>query len=374
MTKPVLVAMLCVIPCAPFTRLAAGETCADDDAAIAVARRSMQALCQRSRTPGLAMGVAIDGEVVWAEAFGKADLEADVAATAATRFGIGSISKSLTMALVGRLVDQGKLDLDDPIETYLPPFHHRGKGITIRHIAAHLSGLDDSFATARWSSDEHFETTAAALRHIEKEPLLHAPGEKHFYATGTYTIIAAVVEAVTGSDFLTVMQEEVLAPLKMTATVPNDPRRSIRDVTRFYLQDDEGNPKPAETFDPSFKWAGAGYLSTVEDLLRFAEAMLGDAFLSEEVRDELMRSHVTTTGEDTGFGLGWRIGEDEQLGRLIHQPGGGPGISCWLFVMPDRDMATVVLSNMTGAPVGAAEFDTAVRAFANARAAGASSS
>jgi CubicO group peptidase (beta-lactamase class C family) len=85
---------------------------------------------------------------VWSEAFGQADRAAGVEATPATLFGIGSFTKSLTMALGARLVDQGRLDLDAPVERYLPGCLHAGRGVTTRLVAAHLSGLGDDFASA----------------------------------------------------------------------------------------------------------------------------------------------------------------------------------------------------------------------------------
>jgi serine beta-lactamase-like protein LACTB len=94
-----------------------------------------------ARVPGLGVAVAVDGKVVWAEGFGLADLERGVPVTRRTKFGLGSVTKSLTMALAARLHEEKVLDLDAPLERYLPDFPHRGKGITTRLIGCHLSGL-----------------------------------------------------------------------------------------------------------------------------------------------------------------------------------------------------------------------------------------
>ena len=339
----VLVSSLCA-----STGLAAQlDTLTAIDACRAVAKQ----IIDEAGAPGLSVAVGRGGELLWSEGFGHADLELDVPATADTRFGLGSISKSLTTALCARLVDQGVLDLDAPVETYLPEFPHAGRGITLRLIAGHLSGLDDSFAGARRFSNERFETTRDALVHIWDAELLSTPGTAHAYATGTYTIIAAVIEQVAGMTFPDAMQAHVLVPLEMTDTVLNDPTSIVPRRTSFYLQHDDGTWYEAATFDPSHKLAGAGYLSTPGDMVTFGMALLGDEFLSAEAKAALFANLVTTDGQPTGFGLGWRVDEDDRGNVVYHQPGGGPGISTWMILAPADDLVAVVLSNYSRGPV-----------------------
>lgn len=329
---------------------------------------------QRDRIPALSAAVAVDGRVVWAEALGLADVERRVPATERTLFGIGSVTKSLTMALAGRLVDQGRLDLDAPVERYLPDFPHAGRHITTRLIAAHLSGLDDGFASANRLTTGHY-TTRAALAEIYKEALRSAPGSEHFYGTGTYTVIAAVIEKASGEPFTAAMRRHVLDPLGMASTVPNDPRAPAPGRATFYDPGEQGRPIRVPAYDPSHKLAGAGYLSTAADLARFGSALARPGFLKGRTLEQLFTAVKTTSGTDTGVGLGWRvgpqaypgmgwtIGPDAERRRIVHQPGGGPGISSWLVVDRDARLAAVVLSNMTSANVGGAAFDAMFEAF-----------
>jgi CubicO group peptidase (beta-lactamase class C family) len=282
--------------------------------AIRASREAVTGMMQRARVPGVSVAVAVKGEVVWAEGFGFADLEHEVPATAHTRFGIGSNSKSLTTALLGRLMEEGLLDLDAPVERYLPEFPHAGKGVTIERVAAHLSGLDDTFSAANAHSNVHYPTTDAALREVLREPLKYPPGQRSSYATGTYTILAAVVERVTGEPFLSALERRILQPLQLRNTVPNDRRAIVPHRTSFYAVDEGDRLVHAPFFDPSFKWAGAGYLSTAEDLARFGSAHLGPGFFRAETLQRILTSLRTTAGEDTGLGLGWRIGADAGFG------------------------------------------------------------
>lgn len=342
--------------------------------AAGAASEALRDRLRRDDIPGLSAAVAVRGRIVWSEAFGEADRETRRPATTRTQFGIGSVSKALTMALAGRLADQGTLDLDAPVERYLPGFPHAGRGITVRLIAGHLGGLGDEFANANRLTTTHYGT-AAALKAILGEPLRAAPGTEHSYATGSYTVIAAVVEAVTKESFAAAMRSHVLEPLGMQATVPNDPRSPTPERAAFYEADADGRPFRAPAYDPSHKLAGAGYLSTAEDLVRFGSALTQPGFLSAAMLDQLFTSQKTRSGADTGVGLGFRVGQDAWPGmgwrigpdavprRIVHQPGGGPGISAWLVIDRDAQLVVAVLSNKTSANVGGRAFDTVLESF-----------
>jgi serine beta-lactamase-like protein LACTB len=149
------------------------------------------------------------------------------------------------------------------------------------------------------------------------------------------------------------MRDEVLEPLGLRDTLPNDRKAIVSNRTCFYEREGDAVVN-AGYFDPSHKLAGAGYLSTAGDVARFGAALLEPGYLERKTLDELFAPLSTTSGEQTGFALGWRVGTDARGRRLIHQPGGGPGISGWIFLYPDEGVAVAVLSNLTGAPVDAA--------------------
>ena len=330
--------------------------------AIEPSRMAVRQMMAQNSVPGVGVAVAVDGKLVWVEGFGLADLEQRVAVTRETKFGIGSITKSLTMTLFGRLVDEGIADLDTPVENYLPDFPHKNLKISVRLIAGHLSGLDDTFNTTQMYTSTHYKTTSEALLQIFREPLKYRPLERHFYTTGSYTIIAGIVEKATRRDFLTAMNQLVLEPLGLKNTVPNDRRAIITERTSFYVRDADRTVN-APYYDPSFKWAGAGYLSTAEDMIHFGSSLLKPGFLKQATLDELFRPLKTSAGVQTNFGLGWRIGTDRKNRRFFYQPGGGPGISSILVLYPKENLVVAILSNQTGAPVGGEVLDRILDAF-----------
>jgi serine beta-lactamase-like protein LACTB, mitochondrial len=334
--------------------------------AIPTARSTLRAMVTDGRTPGVSAAVAVDGRIVWAEAFGMADIEGKVPAIPDTRFGLGSISKVLTMTAVVRLADKGVIELDAPVETYLPNFRHAGKGITIRRLAAHQSGLSDRFANDNRETRVHVESVEAAYQAIIREAALtHPPGSKVEYATGLYTIIARSIEAAAGDDYLRIMDREVFAPLVMTSVAPNDPRQAMPDRTRFYVEAPGGGFVPGPHFDPSHKLAGAGFVATARDVASFGAGLLREGYLSAQGRRDLFTRVSLSDGSLGEYAPGFLV--DEYAGKpRIHLPGGGIGISAWLFIHPDDRLVIALLANVPTAPVGGRTHRTIADAFLSA--------
>ena len=334
--------------------------------AIATARGTLEAMVKEGRTPGVSAAVAIDGRIVWTEAFGMADIEKKLPATPGTRFGLGSISKVLTAAAAARLADRGALDLDAPIETWLKDFRHPRQGISIRRIAAHQSGLSDSFSTKHSWTTAHYPTVEQAYRDIMREAALtHPPGSKVEYGTGLFTIIARAMEAATGADYLRIMRQEVLEPLGLRSLAYNDPRTPMSNRTRFYMPREAGGFEPAPSFDPSHKLAGAGFIATAEDVATFGAGLLRPDYLSARGRAALFTRLELNDGSDGGYAMGFLV--DEFAGKpRVHIPGGGRGISSWLFIHPDDKLVIAILANLPTAPVGGRTHRVIAEAFLSA--------
>lgn len=200
------------------------------------ATEAMRGAIQEGAAPGASAAVAVNGRVVWAEGFGVTDLAKGAPVTPATRFGVGSISKALTLTAALALADEGKLDLDAPVERYLPDFPHRGRGVTVRRIGAHQSGIADQFADRNYYTTAHFPVLDSAYRGVAAAPLAFPPGTRTEYATGLFSIVGRVLERVGGVSYLEVMRRRVFEPAGMSATVPNDPRHPIADRSAFYVR------------------------------------------------------------------------------------------------------------------------------------------
>lgn len=219
---------------------------------IAQNREKIRQILTTENVPGIGIAVIKDGQTIWNESFGLANLEANSPAAIETKFGIGSISKSLTMVLAARLAEEGLLDLDAPLEKYLPDFPHRNQGVTIRLIGSHLSGYADDFDNDNFYNTRRYETTEQVLKEFYKEPLAAKPRQRSIYGTTTFMLIAGAIEKVTKRDFVTAMNDFVLKPLGIKNILPNDRRAVIPNRTSFYLKNETGKIINGEFVDPSF--------------------------------------------------------------------------------------------------------------------------
>lgn len=360
-TKIAVIASFCCLLMAGATTV--GDTKDPYAPAIRIAREQLEAMRARSHTPSVSVAVMHRGRLLFSEAFGYADLEQKVKAAPATRFGIGSVTKALTAVAAVSLERDGALDLDSPLESYLPDFPHAGKGVTIRTILTHTSGLDDAFARENYWTTNPFTITEAAER-IGRDGLAFAPGEKFMYATGSFTLVGAAMEQAADEPFERIIFERVLEPSGMIDTVVNSPRPIIPNRTRFYLSSDsDGKPENAPTYDPTHKLPGAGYLSTATDLARFGDALQAGKLIDSRGMSRLFAEATTSDGKPNGYALGFQHADDAEHGRVYHLPGGGPGISAWLMLYTRYGMTFAILSNMTSAPVGGSEFGKVQEAF-----------
>jgi serine beta-lactamase-like protein LACTB, mitochondrial len=337
-----------------------------NDRIVAQNREKLRQVLAQDSTPGASVAVVKNGKTVWAEGFGLANIETNTPATAETKFGLGSVSKSLTMVLALRLAEEGLLDLDAPIEKYLPDFPHKNQGVTIRLIGNHLSGYADSFGNDHYLSAKRYETTEQILKEFYAEKLAAKPGEKSLYGTTTFTLIATAIEKATKRDFVTAMNDYVLKPLQLKNIVPNDRRQIIPNRTAFYVKDATGKIVNGEFVDPSYKLAGAGFLSTAEDLAKFSAALIEPGFLKQKSLNELFQTGETSAGEKTQFALGFRVIKAQDGKELIVQPGGGIGITSILFLDRQNKISIAILANQTNSSANGRGILTSIaESFAN---------
>lgn len=307
---------------------------------------------RESGLPGVAVSVGRQGEIVWSQGFGLADLEQQVPVEpAVTRFRVGSLAKPFTAAAVGLLVEAGKLNLDAPIQTYLPDYPVLEAPITARQLGGHLAGIrhyeGDEFFSAR-----AYNSVQEGLAIFQDDPLVAMPDTRFSYSTYGYNLLSAVVEAAAQQDFVAFMQEHVFAATGMASTTADHVYPIISHRSRYYEVED-GEVTNSRWVDNSNKWAGGGFLSTSEDLVRFGFAHLTDTYLQPETIALLWAPQQTNTGEDTGYGIGWGTREDEQGRQYIGHTGGSVGGTTNFRVYPEQGLVIAVITNTSGGSIAA---------------------
>jgi len=296
--------------------------------------------------PGLAVAVAVDGKLVYSEGFGYADLEERVPAWPTTKFRIGSISKPLTAVGLMELVEAGKVDLDAPVQKYVPSFPDKGALITVRMVAGHLGGIrhyqDDEFTIQK-----HYGTVLEGLKIFEDDPLVSPPGTKFNYSSYGYNLLSAVVESASGENFLAYMQGHVFGPLGLVHTAADQNTQIVEERSRFYEIPKDGPVENAPYVDNSYKWAGGGFLSTSEDLVRFGSALLQPGFLKADTLKVMFTSQMTNAGEETGYGFGWGVGKSNSAKLMYEHAGGSVGGTSQLIIYPETHVVVALVTNLS---------------------------
>ncbi len=330
----------------------AGSSAGEHSAAIESARLLIDSLMEAEDIPGLSVAVGRGPEVIWSEGFGYSDLTHQVNVTPLTRFRIGSVSKPITAAALAVLVERGALDLDAPVQDYVPSFPAKRFSVTTRQLAGHLGGIRHYRGSENFSA-VNYPDVLSGLVIFENDPLINEPGTEYSYSSYAWNLISAVVEGASGEPFLDFMEREVFGALGMDQTVADRNRPIIPHRTRFYVRDADGRVVNAPYVDNSYKWAGGGFISTPEDLLIFANAHLEPGYLRAETLELLFASQVLRDGAETGYGVGWRSSENVHGERVVSHGGGSVGGRTHLTLNRDTGLMVAIVANLSSAPMSA---------------------
>ena len=312
--------------------------------------------------PGLSLTVAVDGKIMYSEGFGYADLEERVPVWPTTKFRIGSISKPLTATALMQLVEAGKLDLDAPVQKYVPSFPDKGAVITARMLAGHLAGIRH-YQGDEFNIQKHYANVLDGMKIFENDPLVSPPGTKFNYSSYGYNLLSAVVESASGENFLAYMQKHVFEAMGLAHTAADQNTQIVEQRSRFYEKEKDGTLENAPYVDNSYKWAGGGFLSTSEDLVRFGSMLLQPGFLKADSLKLLFTPQKRKSGEETGYGMGWGITKSPS-GRVVYEHSGGSiGGSSQLMVYPETHMVVALVTNLTSREWKASEVEAVAEKF-----------
>ncbi len=322
------------------------------------ATERLRAFMEKRRIPGLAIAVGHAGRVAWDAALGVSDLNSQAPLTRDAVFPLGSTSKVLTSVALGRLVEAGKLDLDAPIQTYVPYFPDKGHPLTARLLAGHLSGLRDyDMKAGEYHNTRRFETSREAVEVFMRDTLLFEPGTAHRYSAYNFVLLGAAIESASGRDFLTFVQDEIASPLGLTRTGPDRRPAAMPGLVTCYSAGFMGVPSPAMPLDVSNKWAAGGFVSTPAEMVRFGNALLRHRLLGAGTFRLLTTPQKLNDGRESGFGygLGWRSGRQAlplsgREVRVLHHGGTANGAMSFFVLLPEDDLVVSIHCNLLFTP------------------------
>lgn len=311
----------------------------------------------RPDSPGAAVAVTRDGEVIYKHGYGMANLEYDIPITTSTIFDIASVSKQFAAFAIVTLSHQGKLSIDEDIRTHLPDVPDFGHTITIRHLLHHTSGLRDWVQSLVIAGD--LMDDVISFKHILKmarhqKTLNFKPGAAYLYSNTGYNLLAEIVETVTGDSFPEWTDTHIFKPLCMTNSHFHDDYEMIlKNRAYSYQAVENGGFKHA--INNTTALGSSSLYSTVEDLakwiLNFDNTRIGEQTVIEQMHER----GVLNNGEQINYAFGLTIGEYRGLQTVGHS-GSWRGFRSHLIHFPDQKFGVVILCNLdTFNPLGLTE-------------------
>ena len=314
------------------------------EAATEKARFLIKAHQQQTHLPGVQVALLVKDSLVWSEGFGYSDLEKKIPVDSQTKFRVASISKSISSIALGKLMDDSLIDIDQEIHTYLPSFPQKEHPINSRQLAASTAGIrhyeskDPTYNTVNYSSIE------SSLDRFKDDPLLFEPGTEYYYSSYSWVLLSAVMEKTANKPFFEIM-EQTWSDLGMQNTTFDYPNSEIENKSKFYIHDKKENRIIAPEDNRSYMYAGGGYLSTAENLVKMGSEIVNPNYLEKSTIKELTQSYELKDGTKTLYGLGWETGQSRLGTKIIYHSGNMSTARSHLIIYPEKEIVFAYIAN-----------------------------
>lgn len=313
--------------------------------------------------PGLSVALVHDQELIYAKGFGYADLDDEVPATSTTMYRVGSITKAITATAVMQLRDQGRLQLDDPIEKHLPWFRIKNRFpnapvITVWQLLTHTSGLPRESAFPYWT-DYKFPSRTELVTSLEQQETVFPTETRLKYSNLGFALAGEIVEGLSGIPYSQYVTTNILEPLGMSSTtVYFQDKDRERLAIGYGRRLADGSRKEMPFLNARAMTASANVTSTVEDLAKFASlqfrdghVVFGSQILKGTTLKEMHRVQWLSPNWKSGWGLGFSVWRKDDRTLIGHGGWVGGYRSQFLF-LPEDKVAVIVLANADDADAG----------------------
>ena len=297
--------------------------------------------------PGVALAVVQDGKIVKAAGYGFSNVELGVATKPESIFQTGSVGKQFTATAVMMLVEEGKVGLDDKISKYFPSAPAAWKGITVRHLLTHTSGVPDYTSEKTGGAiDMRADYTEEELvKKIAGLPLDFPPGEKWSYSNSGYLLLGVLIHHATGEFYGDFLQRRIFQPLQMTSTRIISEADIVPNRSAGYRLV-KGELKNQEWVSPSLNTTADGALYTnVLDLAKWDAALYTEKLLKRSSFDPMWTPVKLNSGKTSPYGFGWRVAEVNGH-RLLEHGGAWQGFTMHISRYVDDRLTIIVMTNL----------------------------
>jgi CubicO group peptidase (beta-lactamase class C family) len=300
---------------------------------------------EESNFPGMAIMISQQGEIKFKKGYGYADVDKKTRVIPEkSLFRIGSVSKSLTSAGLAVLVEKNMIDLDAPIQKYVPYFPQKKHTISLRDLTCHVAGIRH-YKGLEFMMNREFPDVKSGVELFMNDDLEFEPKTRYKYSSFGWNLVSAAIEGAAKKGFLDYIQQNVFTPLDMQNTYAEKESFNDPNTVAFYNQNDQQQLLYAMPVNNSYKWAGGGFLSTAEDLVKFANGILNNKLFSSQTREEFWTSCELADGSRTNYGLGWIDNVDDVGRKYVGHSGGSVGGTSMLLIYPEEKVVVVVLIN-----------------------------
>ncbi len=300
--------------------------------------------------------VSDEGNIIYKNGFGYANIEWNIPNTPDTKFELGSVTKQFTAALILQLVEEGKLKLTDKISDILPYYpKENGNKITIHQLLTHTSGIPNYTDLPDFINKQVYENLSPQqlIESFSSLPLEFTPGSQFKYSNSGYIVLGAIIEQLTGKSYEEVLNEKIFKPAGMLNSgythldeiIKNRASGYNKMINRF---------SNAHYLDMSIPYSAGALYSTVNDLYKWDQALYGNNILSEQNKKLMFTGYIKDFNNK--YGYGWDVGyqkitDNDSIFCEMH---GGSifGFSSLIVRIPEKKQLIVLLSNITGASLG----------------------
>lgn len=308
---------------------------------------------EKGEIPSISIAVAEKGKIIWMESFGWADKENKIKASPNTFYSIGSISKPIIATGIMKLYEQGKINLDENIDTYLNPVKLKyyikdSIQVTCRHLLSHTSGLPMYFNNYYDDDTTNIPPIVQVIKRYGM--IINQPSTRYAYANLGYGILGYIISKISHNDLEGYMNEEIFTPLGMIRTTLNISPKTKKKLAKRY--DSEGNLMPFSFCDTP----GAGNVnSTVYDLIQFGMFHLKDNLENQKkiLSDSTIlfmqsKQYPDNTNNRNNCSLGWFLNDKDYKYKMIYHAGGMDGAGAMIKLIPSKDITVAAIMNCFG--------------------------
>ncbi|HEX2781556.1 MAG TPA: serine hydrolase domain-containing protein [Gemmatimonadaceae bacterium] len=308
---------------------------------------SLLAAYARPGAPGASVLVVRDGRTIVSRSYGLADLAAGTPATPETNYRLASLTKQFTATAILLLAADGALRYDDSVSRFLPQLPACARGVTIRQLLTHTSGLPayEDFVPDSQTTQVHDRDVPALIAHADS--LYFPAGSSYRYSNTGYALLALIVERASGASFASFLRDRIFTPLGMNGSVAFEEGVSTVPRRAFGYSERDGRWVRTDQSSTSAVLGDGGIYTSIADLARWDRALDAHTLVSEKAQGEAWTAATLTDGRRSGYGFGWFVDDSASGVRLRHH-GETRGFTNAILKIPSRRLTIVLLTNRTG--------------------------